>query len=343
MLYEFVRNLAGKYYEALTVPGQLRLFWTLPIYLVLATLWQYFSALKKEERSVRQAFAKAFPKEDFKAVTFRTDLFCAFASHLIARPLLGLIAKIIIAVTAAELGLSLAKQTFGEPGLHIVSLPWIIALQAFMLFLSDEFSQYVIHYMTHRIPVLWASHRTHHSAEALTPIMGGSRATVLPLPTDFLLTIPVDAVIKGVVMGATLYWTAPVIHPIALTIIAWIAVYATFLMWFGHSRCRILYGKLSYVFNAPVLHHIHHSAELHQRDKNFGNVLSVFDWIFGTLYIPKKDETWRLGLNDEELEGKNPHIRIQDFLFEPYRYAWRSLHRKPALPAEKVSKASFDY
>jgi len=59
---------------------------------------------------------------------------------------------------------------------------------------------------------------------------------------------------------------------------------------FDHSHVPVSFGWLDRIFNGPGLHAIHHSAESRHRDKNFSNGfrLSIWDWIFGTLYLPKR-------------------------------------------------------
>ena len=44
-----------------------------------------------------------------------------------------------------------------------------IAYTAF-LFVLDDFSRFATHFALHRIPVLWAFHKVHHSAETLNPL-----------------------------------------------------------------------------------------------------------------------------------------------------------------------------
>lgn len=329
MLLEFANDLAARYWAALTTRSAMLLVTTLPVFLVLAVAWEYFR-LARDERTVRRAFANAFPAEDFRAVTFRTDVFCTFAAHLVKRPLVGFLLKLVFAVAAADVAVSYLNRTFGVPEVQLSWLPGIIALQTLALYLSDEFSIYVVHVLQHKVPILWASHRTHHSAEALTPLTAASRQTILPLPTDYVAILGIDFVVKAVVLGAVLYWTTPTIHPFALTLMGYILFYVYLNEWFSHSRLRISYGPLNRIIVAPVLHQIHHSAELHHRDKNFGRSLSLFDWIFGTLYVPGRHETWRLGIDATELGAGNPHVRIRDYLFEPWRYAWASLRRRPA-------------
>ena len=55
---------------------------------------------------------------------------------------------------------------------------------------------------------------------------------------------------------------------------------------------------MKYIFNSPEMHIWHHSYELpadRQRGINFGISLSLWDWLFGTAYIPHDGRDIRLG------------------------------------------------
>lgn len=67
------------------------------------------------------------------------------------------------------------------------------------------------------------------------------------------------------------------------------------------------------------MHQVHHSAELRHRDVNMGGSGYLYDWLFGTAYIPERGETWRWGLNDDELGERNPHLTLSEFYVEPLR------------------------
>ena len=328
MPFDATGDLFSKYFDAVATKGAALLLATLPAYVVLATMWEYY-ALKPGERSVRRAFGRVFPREDFQCVTFRSDLFCLFAAPLFKRPIVGTLTRLLIAVGAAEVGVTFLNDTFGPPGYLMTWVPAIILLQTLALYLSDEFTVYFIHVLQHKVPILWASHRTHHSAEALTPLTATSRQTILPLPTDYLAILPIDFAIKGVVLGTVLYFSTPTLHQYALAAMGYIMVVVVLNEYFAHGRPRISLGGFNRIWVAPVLHQIHHSAEPQHRDRNFGRSLSVFDWMFGTLYVPAPDETWRLGLDPSELGAANPHARIRDYLFEPWRYAWACLRGRP--------------
>ena len=46
----------------------------------------------------------------------------------------------------------------------------IIALFTISLFIVDDFTKYFVHRWMHKIPLLWAIHKVHHSAKTMTPI-----------------------------------------------------------------------------------------------------------------------------------------------------------------------------
>jgi hypothetical protein len=101
---------------------------------------------------------------------------------------------------------------------------------------------------------------------------------------------------------------------------------------FQHSHVRTSLGLLDYIIPSGGMHEIHHSAELKHRDKNFGNTLAVFDWIFGTIYIPAPGETILIGLDEKELGRRNPHKRIIDIYVEPLAHVWRTLRDSRRVP-----------
>lgn len=66
-----------------------------------------------------------------------------------------------------------------------------------------------------------------------------------------------------------------------------------------HSHVWLDFGILGYIFISPAQHQIHHSALPKHFGKNCGFALAIWDWAFGTLYVPKERETFPLGLRAE--------------------------------------------
>jgi hypothetical protein len=56
-----------------------------------------------------------------------------------------------------------------------------------------------------------------------------------------------------------------------------------------HSHIALPFPRwLSYILVSPHMHQAHHSADAAQHDKNFATVFALWDWMFGTLYLPAK-------------------------------------------------------
>jgi sterol desaturase/sphingolipid hydroxylase (fatty acid hydroxylase superfamily) len=58
----------------------------------------------------------------------------------------------------------------------------------------------------------------------------------------------------------------------------------------NHANLGWDYGLLRYIFNNPKMHIWHHSKEIPNKyGVNFGISLSIWDYLFNTNYIPKRE------------------------------------------------------
>jgi sterol desaturase/sphingolipid hydroxylase (fatty acid hydroxylase superfamily) len=182
---------------------------------------------------------------------------------------------------------------FGSPGLAPQS-PSLVALIAFtaVSLLAWDFGKYVAHYLTHKVPLLWEFHKVHHAAEVLTPV-SAFRAHPIDIMIDFFFRL----LCTGVVGGVYAYMYPSGIAE--LTILGFNAVAFVIYYWIAHlqhSHIPLGYGRLSCLLVSPVMHQVHHSCEVHHWDRNFGFLFGIWDWMFGTIHVPKKGEPFRLGL-----------------------------------------------
>jgi Fatty acid hydroxylase superfamily len=77
----------------------------------------------------------------------------------------------------------------------------------------------------------------------------------------------------------------------------------------NHANLYLPIGPLRYAFNNPQMHLWHHAEELpphRPAGANFGLTLSVWDYLFGTAYVPREDSHLRLGFFG--YGGVFPHI-----------------------------------
>ena len=84
----------------------------------------------------------------------------------------------------------------------------------------------------------------------------------------------------------------------------------------NHANVKITWGPLKYIFNNPVMHLYHHSYVLPEGKYgvNFGISLSLWDYIFGTNYIPEDSGTIELGFpGDDKFPQDFFHQNIYGF------------------------------
>tara|TARA_R110002012_G_scaffold252147_3_gene430814 strand:- start:23235 stop:23570 length:336 start_codon:yes stop_codon:yes gene_type:complete len=68
---------------------------------------------------------------------------------------------------------------------------------------------------------------------------------------------------------------------------------------FNHSNISVPLGPFKYLFNNPQMHIWHHAKHIPSKTGvNFGISLSIWDYIFGTNYIPKDGKDEKLGFDD---------------------------------------------
>ena len=171
-----------------------------------------------------------------------------------------------------------------------------------VMFLVSEFSDFLSHYIQHKVPVLWELHKVHHSAQSLNPLTS-KRGHPLALVLEGLMSGALTAVPGGLfifLFGLT------VTEAMSLSVVASkIFVIAT-LDPLKHSHYPISLGIFDRLLISPHMHQIHHSKTQAHWDKNFGTNLSVFDWIIGTGYKPARGEKAVYGISgySDETLGK---------------------------------------
>ena len=71
-----------------------------------------------------------------------------------------------------------------------------------------------------------------------------------------------------------------------------------------HSHVPVHYPKwLSLLVLSPQLHQIHHSSLPRHLDKNFAEHWAFWDWMFGTLYLPRQREDLASPGHDADRSG----------------------------------------
>lgn len=199
------------------------------------------------------------------------------------------------------------------------------ALLAFTLVLAlvTDFSTYVVHRLHHAVPTLWAFHKVHHSAEVLTPLTAFRKH-----PVYQFLSAGTDVILIGPFQGLVFFLFAGPVEPAAIFGIN--VVFGLFYMLGGalrHSHLWLSYGPiLNRMLISPAQHQIHHSRAPEHFDRNFGEVFALWDWLLGTLYLPREREELRFGVG--EGERNRVHATLRQALLDPFVEARSCLRRQ---------------
>jgi sterol desaturase/sphingolipid hydroxylase (fatty acid hydroxylase superfamily) len=202
-------------------------------------------------------------------------------------------------------------------------------------FLGYEIGYYADHFCKHKIPFLWEFHKTHHTAQTLTPL------TVFRVhPIDTLIFVDVVAAFAGLLHGLFTYFAGRQIPMFAIAGTNVISVVAFFLLsQLQHSQFWMpLRGLPGRLILSPAHHQLHHSADPAHFNCNLGSSLAVFDWLFGTLNVPQTQSP-RLTFGVRE-PGENPH-RIVNLLLTPLPRALAALLRAEQ-PVPRIPQARAD-
>ena len=169
-----------------------------------------------------------------------------------------------MAVVLATKGLTLAFDIYlyQFKVFDIASMvpPWVMWLLAFILI---DLVFYIYHRLSHRVSFLWAIHMSHHSSEEMNFAVSFRQAWFGPISKlPFFMVLPLVG-----------------FDP---TIIAVAGVVSTLWGIVGHTQIVGKLGPLEWIFNTPSHHRVHHGANSHYIDKNYGNLLIIWDRMFGT-------------------------------------------------------------
>jgi sterol desaturase/sphingolipid hydroxylase (fatty acid hydroxylase superfamily) len=194
--------------------------------------------------------------------------------------------------------ISAMQWTFG-PSPHLaVTAPWKLAYGLVTLLAVDA-CFFFYHFMMHKTRIGWAIHKVHHSAEVLTP---------LTRFREHFLEAPIDAGFSAIGLGITggvfaYLFNGPMTQVTLMSVGIFYFLY-TINGNFRHYHVSFRYPRwLEYWLQSPGMHHTHHSILRAHWDTNLGLVTSIWDRLFGTLYIAAPNEETPWGLPPTEQAG----------------------------------------
>lgn len=167
--------------------------------------------------------------------------------------------------------------------LEVQDLPvWI---QLLIMLVIADFIQWNVHRQLHRHPRLWEFHKVHHSVKEM--------GFAAQFRFHFMETI----------IYKTVQYIPLAMIGFGIKEFFLVHMFAVFVGHLNHANVGWNYGIFGYVFNNPKMHIWHHSKALPAHlphGMNFGLTLSIWDYIFGTAYIPKSGKNIELGFTGDE-------------------------------------------
>lgn len=158
---------------------------------------------------------------------------------------------------------------------HRLELPlWAEVMLAVLVL--DLVAQYFVHYLLHNVPWLWRLHMIHHSDTHVDATTGTRHH-----PLDY-------AVRETFSLGVVLALGVPVAVYLLYRLLTVVFTYLT------HANISLppaLDRAISLVFVTPNAHKFHHHESHPWTDRNYGNVFSFWDRLFGTFVY---DDTTRI-------------------------------------------------
>jgi sterol desaturase/sphingolipid hydroxylase (fatty acid hydroxylase superfamily) len=249
-----------------------RLVRTVTLYLILFGLFRlletYFASIPTQPRWRRGS---------------ALDTMYWFTTPLISQILSIICITITVLPLYLLMGRSLDQQSILAGYGPIAQLPlWVQGLIAVVI---GDFIGYWTHRL-HHTRHLWPVHAVHHSSEEM----------------DWLSAVrlhPINDIVSRVCQAFPLLILG--FSPLSVELYTpFLSAYVALI----HANVRWSYGPIGYLFASPVFHRWHHTVEAEGEGKNFAGIFSIYDYCFGTFYLPKGEQPRNFGLIDEPLSEK---------------------------------------
>ena len=138
---------------------------------------------------------------------------------------------------------------------------WLAVLFAFIV---QDFTGYWMHRLNHRVNIFWNRHVIHHSSE------------------EFNLSCALRQSISETVHFSALLMIPAALFGIPADIFSMLAPIHLFMQFWYHTRLIHKMGFLEKIIVTPSHHRVHHAINPEYIDKNYGQILIIWDKVFGS-------------------------------------------------------------
>jgi alkylglycerol monooxygenase len=178
-----------------------------------------------------------------------------------------------------------------------------------LIFLITDFVWYWYHRFGHKVNLFWSVHVVHHQSD------------------DFNYTVSTRITIfQAIARG--LFWSILPLLGFPPDMIAIFLIIHGVYPFFTHTQLVGKLGWLEYIFVTPSHHRVHHSSNPEYLDKNYGDILIIWDKLLGTFAEEKEEPKY----------GLTKPLNSYSFLWQHFHF---QLELLLALRAAKGIKAKF--
>lgn len=187
-----------------------------------------------------------------------------------------------------------------------------------LLFLLTDLVWYWYHRLAHEINAFWAVHVVHHQSE------------------DFNYTVSARITVFQAIVRSGFWAVLPLIGFSPLMVTSLLLVHGLY-PFFIHTQALGKWGWLEKILVTPTHHGIHHASNPEYLDKNYGDVLIIWDKLFGTFAREQKEVEITYGLtkqlNSHSFLWQHFHFPLEIYMnfrhAKGFRAKWRVLFGKP--------------
>jgi sterol desaturase/sphingolipid hydroxylase (fatty acid hydroxylase superfamily) len=175
---------------------------------------------------------------------------------------------------------------------------WPVWVQLVFFTVTHDLYIYWMHRWQHSNRFLWRIHEAHHSPTEVD-WLSGSRSHAFEI-----------------LINQTVEFAPIVLLGGAPEVVAYKGVISAVWGMYIHSNLGINTGMLQKVINGPEMHRWHHTTGK-GRNRNFATKLAIWDWVFGTAFLPSPIKAKEYGLK----------VRFPKHYVGQFLYAFRSFRR----------------
>jgi sterol desaturase/sphingolipid hydroxylase (fatty acid hydroxylase superfamily) len=211
------------------------------------------------------------------------------------------LAGAVVQFVEVPVAFGLAEQVLEKRWGLVQQLPLPTPARAILAVVLLDYTLYLWHVLTHRVPFLWRFHEVHHIDREMD-------ATTA-------LRFHFGEIAISVVFRAAQVLT---IGPAPMAVASW-QIFLFVCILFHHSNVRLPLAwerRLARLIVTPRLHGIHHSIAPAEVNSNWSSGLTIWDWLHGTLRTEVPQDSIVLGIAGHRDDSDQ---RLANVLALPFR------------------------